>query len=76
MKEKLEEIKEYIEEKFNCKFNYEIKQNEDNEEYIEIKIKLQNNKQDIIFRFEPCEIIKRDIKKQIHYILDDYCSKK
>lgn len=76
MEKQLEQIKEYIEEKFKCEFRYEIKQNDDNEEYIEIRIKLENNKQDVILRFEPCEMIKRDIKKQIHYILDDYCSKK
>lgn len=72
MEKQLEEIKEYIENKFKCNLKYKIKKNDDNEEYIEIKVKLENNKQYIIFRFKPYEMIKRDIKKQMHYILENY----
>lgn len=75
MKTQLEEIKKYIEDKFDCKFRYDIKQNDDNEEYIEIKIKLEENKQELTFKFKTEETVKRDIKKQIHYVLDNYCSK-
>ena len=49
MKTQLEEIKKYIEDKFDCKFRYDIKQNSDNEEYIEIKIKTRRKQARINF---------------------------
>lgn len=70
----LKDIKKYLERKTQGKVEYELKNNDDNEEYIEIIVNFENNKK-LIFRFDEvdfCGAIKRKIKEEMKFHIEEY----
>lgn len=74
IEKELKEIKEYIEKETTGKVGYELKNNDDNEEYIEIIVNFEKNKK-LIFRFDEidfCGAIKRKIKEEMKFHVEEY----
>ena len=67
IEKELRAIKEYIEKETTGKVEYELKNNDDNEEYIEIIVNFENNKK-LIFRFDEVEISHRRIPKKCNQV--------
>lgn len=74
IEKELRAIKEYIEKETTGKVEYELKNNDDNEEYIEIIVNFENNKK-LIFRFDEtdfCGVNKRKIKEEMKFHIEEY----
>ena len=70
----LKEIKKYLERKTQGKVEYELKNNDDNEEYIEVIVKFEKNRS-LIFRFDEvdfCGVAKRKIKEEMKFHIEEY----